>query len=36
VLPREPRRWFDAVATLLLWELNYRDPQLFDRLRTPG
>jgi hypothetical protein len=36
VLLGEPPRWFDAIATLLLWELNHRDPQLFDRPRTPG
>jgi hypothetical protein len=32
----EPQRWFDAVATLLLGELNRRDPHLFDRLHTHG
>jgi len=29
----EPRRWFDAVAPVLLWELNQ---QQFDTLHSPG
>jgi len=33
VLLAEPRRWFDAVAPLLLWELNQ---QQFDTLHSPG
>jgi hypothetical protein len=33
VLLAEPRRWFDAVALLLLWELSQ---QQFDTLHSPG